>query len=192
MEMNQATALQRIGDRRLFLTAAILLALIVVTGFARTYYLKGFFGTPPLASLLVHVHGVAKSAWVALFGAQVFLIRSRRVEWHKRVGVAGVVLAGVVVVVGFFTAISAAKNGAASFPPNVPRLAFLAVPLFDLLMMVVLFGGAIYYQSARPTINASCSLRRSTSCRPPSPDSRSQALWLSGRFFSSAFPRSWR
>jgi hypothetical protein len=35
---------------------------IVVGGFARTYYLKGLFGTPPLASLLVHAHAVVMSA----------------------------------------------------------------------------------------------------------------------------------
>lgn len=145
MGLNQG-ALQRMGDRRLFLTAAILFALIVVIGFARTYYLKSFFAPLPLPSLLVHIHGIVMSAWVGLFVTQVFLIRSHNVELHKKVGIAGVGLACVVVVVGFFTAISAATNGTASFPPNVPRLAFLVVPMFDLLMMVLLFGGAIYFR----------------------------------------------
>jgi uncharacterized membrane protein YozB (DUF420 family) len=138
------TALQRRGDRRVFLTAIVLFVLVVVGGFARTYYLKGLFGTPPLASLLVHAHGIVMSAWVALVVAQVWLIRSQNVALHKRVGIAGVWLAALVVVVGFFTAISAAKNGSASFPPNIPSLAFLAVPFFDLVMMVILVGGAIY------------------------------------------------
>ena len=32
-------------------------ALLVLAGFARTYYLKFAFGTPPLPGLLVHLHG---------------------------------------------------------------------------------------------------------------------------------------
>lgn len=149
--MNPAAAMdhaaqQRSSDRRLFLTAAILFVLIIVAGFARTYYLKGWFGTPRLPSLLVHAHGIVMTAWVALVATQVWLIRSGNVAVHKKVGIAGVGLAILVVAVGFFTAISAGKHGAASFPPNIPRLAFLAVPLFDLLMMVILVGGAIYYR----------------------------------------------
>ena len=139
-------ARQDTHDRRLFLAAAVLFALIVVAGFARTYYLKVWFGTPPLASLLVHVHGIVMTAWVGLVAAQVWLIRSQNIAVHRRVGAWGVGLAALVVVVGFFTAISAARDGSASFPPNIPRLAFLAVPLFDLLMMVVLVGGAIHYR----------------------------------------------
>lgn len=145
MEMNQ-TVLQRVGERRLFLTAAMLFGLIVLIGFARTYYLKGLFGTPPLASSLVHLHGIVMTAWVALVATQVWLIRSQNVALHKRVGLAGAGLAVLVVLVGFFTAVSAAKNGSASFPPNIPPLGFLAVPLFDLLLMVVFVGAAIYYR----------------------------------------------
>ena len=145
VEANDAASVQ-VSDRRIFLIAAILFVLIVMVGFARTYYLKGLFATPPLASLLVHVHGIVMTAWVALVAAQVWLIRTQNVALHRRLGIAGVGLAFLVVAVGFFTAITAAKNGAASFPPTIPRLAFLAVPLFDLLMMVVLVGAAIYYR----------------------------------------------
>ena len=143
--MDHAAA-QRLSERRLFLATAILFVLVVLAGFARTYYLKGVFGTPPLASLLVHAHGLIMSAWVILVVTQVWLIRSHNVALHQKLGRAGVWLAALVVVAGFFTAISAAKNGSASFPPSIPALAFLAVPMFDLVMMVILVGGAIYYR----------------------------------------------
>lgn len=137
---------QRLSERRLFLATAILFVLIVVAGFARTYYLKGVFAAPPLASPLVHAHGLVMTAWVILVVTQVWLIRSHNVARHQRIGMAGVWVAALVVVAGFFTAISAAKNGSASFPPNIPPLAFMAVPMFDLVMMVILVGGAIYYR----------------------------------------------
>lgn len=46
------------NDRRLSIWIAALVPVIVLAGFARTYYLKGFFGNPPLPGLLVHLHGL--------------------------------------------------------------------------------------------------------------------------------------
>lgn len=136
----------RAFDRRLYAAVAILFPLIVVAGFARTYYLRGFFDVPPLPSMVVHVHGLVMTAWVALFGAQVWLIASKRVRVHQRLGLAGVALAAIIVATGFVTALRAAKYGSSSSPPDVPPLAFLAVPLFDLLMFAIFFGAAVYYR----------------------------------------------
>jgi hypothetical protein len=133
-------------DRRLYLLAAIVLPLIILAGFARTYYLKEFFGAPPLPSLLVHVHGLLMSGWVLLFIVQVWFISSKRVKLHQRLGYLGIGLGVLILGVGFFTAVAAAKYGSASAPPDIPRLAFLAVPLGDLLVFAVLFGAAIYYR----------------------------------------------
>lgn len=137
---------KRLWDRRLFLTAAVVFPLVVLAGFARTYYLKGFFEAPPLASPLVHLHGALMTIWVALFGAQVWLISSKRVRVHQRLGYSAIPLAGLIIAVGFVAAVRAAKYGAASAPPAIPRLAFLLVPLSDLVMFAILFGGAVYFR----------------------------------------------
>jgi hypothetical protein len=128
------------------MTSAILFPLIILAGFARTYYLKGMFGTPPLASAMVHAHGLLMTVWVALFVTQVWLISARRVRVHQRLGYSGISVALLIIGVGFVTAVRAAKFGAASTPPGVSRLAFLLVPLFDLLMFAILFGGAVYFR----------------------------------------------
>jgi hypothetical protein len=135
----------RQSDRRLFAAIALLFPVIILIGFARTYYLKAAFGTPPVPSLLVHVHGLVMTAWVFYFVAQVWLIRSKRARVHMRAGMLGIALAVVVLVVGFFTAAGAAF-GSASAPPDIPPLSFMLVPMTDLLMFVLLFGGAIYYR----------------------------------------------
>jgi hypothetical protein len=54
---------------------------------------------------------------------------------HRRLGVAAALLAAVMVVVGTSTAIATAARGAA--PPGVDPLAFLAIPLFDMLLFAV-------------------------------------------------------
>ena len=137
---------RRLFDRRLYMAVAIAFPLIVVAGFARTYYLRGLFDVPPLPSGVVHLHGLLMTSWVALFGTQVWLISSKRIRLHQRLGYAGIGLAALIIVVGLVTALRAAKYGSASSPPGIPPLAFLLVPSFDLVMFAVLFGGAVYYR----------------------------------------------
>ena len=69
---------RRLFDRRLYFAISILFPALVLLGFARTYYLKGLFATPPLPSGLVHLHGLVMTAWVALFVVQVRLVHDFR------------------------------------------------------------------------------------------------------------------
>lgn len=135
---------QRSGrDRRLYTWFAILMPIIVLLGFARTYYLKGFFETPAIPGLLIHLHGAVMTSWVVLFMVQVWLVSSRRVRVHQRLGKIGAVLALLVLVVGITTAISAAARGAT---PGPPPLQFLAIPLGDMLVFAILIGTALYFR----------------------------------------------
>jgi hypothetical protein len=134
---------RRISDRPLYLLAAIVVPLIVLAGFARTYYLKGLFSAPPLPSRLVHFHGIVMTAWVALFIVQVSLVAKRRTKAHMRLGVLGAVLAALVVVVGVLTALSAAARG---HTPGPPALQFLVIPLGDMLVFAILIGTALYFR----------------------------------------------
>lgn len=133
----------RINDRRLYILAAILTPLIVLAGFARTYYLKPFFNTPDLAGRIVHLHGIVMTAWVVLFVTQISLVATRRTKIHQRLGVLGGVLAALVVIVGVLTALYAAARGAS---PGPPALSFLIIPLGDVLVFSILIGLALYYR----------------------------------------------
>ena len=83
-------------DRRLFAGVAVGLALLVLVGFAQTYYLKVLFRTPPLRALL-HVHGIVMTAWIVLFAVQVRLVAAHRTDLHRRLGVVGAVVSGMVI-----------------------------------------------------------------------------------------------
>ena len=133
----------RVNDRRLYILAAIVTPLIVLAGFARTYYLKPFFNTPDLPSRIVHLHGIVMTAWVLLFITQVSLVAARRTRVHQRLGIAGGVLAALVVIVGVLTALFAAAR---DHTPGPPALAFLVVPLGDMLVFSVLVGLALYFR----------------------------------------------
>jgi len=137
----------RVNDRRLYILAAIVIPLIVLAGFARTYYLKPFFNTPELPNHIVQLHGIVMTAWVLLFITQVSLVATRRTRVHQRLGIAGGVLAALVVVVGIFTALFAAAR---DHTPGPPALAFLIVPLGDMLIFSVVIGLALYYRRNLP------------------------------------------
>ncbi len=132
-------AAPRNAERRFYGLAALLAALIAFAGFARTYYLKGVFGSPELPGL-VHLHGIVMTAWIVLFAAQASLVAARRVDLHRRFGVAGAALAALVVIVGIATAIEGARRGVS---PGPPPLVFLAIPIGVVLAFGLLVGAAI-------------------------------------------------
>jgi uncharacterized membrane protein YozB (DUF420 family) len=134
---------RRARDRRLYTWFAILMPFIVLLGFARTYYLKGFFDTPAVPGLLVHFHGAVMTSWVILFVVQVWLVSSRRVRVHQRLGKIGAALAVLVFLAGVMTGIASAARGVT---PGPPALQFLVIPLGDMLIFAVLIGTALYYR----------------------------------------------
>ncbi|MEP7148163.1 MAG: hypothetical protein ABI857_04710 [Acidobacteriota bacterium] len=147
MAINNA-AERRAFERRFFLAIAILFPITVLIGFGPTYYLKGFFTSPPIPSTLVHLHGLAMSAWIILFATQVYLIRSTRIKLHQRLGIASIVLAVAVFFLGMFTGIASAQRGGGV--PGIPPLEFLIVPFGDVFVFAILFGAAVYYRRNAP------------------------------------------
>ena len=141
-------AFLRRREQRFYIIAALLFAVMVLIGFGRTYYLKAFTGAPPLASYLVEIHGAIMTSWVLLFITQVYLVRSKNIKIHQKLGFVGVGLGVLILVVGFFTAIASAKNGPGSTPTpaGISRMSFMAVPMFDLIIFAILFSAAIYYR----------------------------------------------
>ena len=137
-------------DRRLYVWFAVFMPIIVLAGFARSYYLKGFFGFPALPSVLAQLHGIVMTSWVVLFVTQVTLVATGRTRTHQRLGVSGAVLAALVIVVGLLTAIAGAARGST---PGPPALQFLAVPVFDMLVFAILVGTALYVRRRRLDIH---------------------------------------
>jgi hypothetical protein len=112
--MSSTTAgrpVQKQADDYFFLGMALLILGMVFVGFAHSYYLAGIFHAQ-LPSLLVHVHGALFSCWILLLIAQITLVFAGRVSWHKRLGVFGMILAGLMVLVGFATLIGAVRRHA--------------------------------------------------------------------------------
>jgi uncharacterized membrane protein YozB (DUF420 family) len=127
-----------------FYTAVALGAVIVmIVGFAPTYYLRSAFGGPPL-SLLLHIHGLVTTLWFAVFLAQVRLIAARRLVWHRRLGVASMVLAVAVLVLGLATVIAVGRRGFSPDRPPAPH--FLAMIFGNLFVFGALVTAGFYFR----------------------------------------------
>jgi len=129
---------------RLFYTGMV--AAIVITvfaGFSRTFYLRPYFQTQPLIPLLI-LHGAVFSSWIALLVAQTTLVATKRTQTHMRLGIAGGMLAGLMIVIGTVTAIVRAKGP--SPVPGVNPLSFLTIPLGDMFIFAILVSSAFYFR----------------------------------------------
>ena len=135
---------RRPSDRALMIAAAVGFPLLVVIGYARTYYLAPFFDHK-LANALVHFHAAIMSLWVVFFTAQVTLIRTKNVRVHMTMGWVGVALGALVVVVGMWTAVDSHLIRFTG-PPGVNPHTFFMVPLVAMILYVIYFAGAVYYR----------------------------------------------
>ncbi len=132
------------SERLFFPTMAGVCLLLVFVGFAPSYYLRGAVPSlRPLPELspLIHLHAFVFSLWTLLFAAQSGLIAGGRPDWHRRLGIAGVALAFVMVVVGTLTALQGVARE--SGPSAIPPLQWLAIPLFDMVFFAALVSAAL-------------------------------------------------
>ena len=142
-------------DRLFYGSMAVVLALVVFAGFGPTYYFRFVAGGPQETlsgapfSGLVHLHGALFTAWVILFVAQTALVATRRVAVHRRLGIAGAVLAAAMIAAGTTIAIATARRGGSA--PGMDPLVFLAIPLFDMVVFATLVATALIWRRHKET-----------------------------------------
>ena len=130
-------------ERMFYTGMSIAFLITVVAGFSRTYFLRPYFNTQPLIPLL-HLHGIIFSAWLVLLLTQTTLVAANRTRIHRRLGIAGAVLATLMILVGSVTAIIRAKSFEV---PGFPSpLVFLTIPLGDMLVFAILVATAFYFR----------------------------------------------
>jgi hypothetical protein len=117
--------------------AFIVLAMMVVVGFWRTYFsqLSG-------VSIHAHAHGIAMSAWVVLLIAQAYLIGTHRQAIHRRLGKVSYLLVPIMIVATLsFAHMRLLEDGLTD-----DRLYILYIQLHLLILFVIAYGFAIYWR----------------------------------------------
>ena len=93
---------------------SILAAVVIVAGFGNTYPSHVMSGQP--ISPIIHLHAAVFLAWLVFFIAQTVLIRQRKIKQHQQVGNAGMVLAGLMLVMGVMTTLTVVRLGHIGVP----------------------------------------------------------------------------
>jgi len=134
---------QRRRDDRFYTAMGIVAFLVAMIGFSNS--LAGAVTGSKTFTRLVHFHGALFGSWLVFFILQTRLVASGRIAIHRRLGVLGAVLALSMLVVGFRTAIVAARHGYDLDHRNDP-LGFMIFPLGDLLSFALLVGAALWFR----------------------------------------------
>ena len=122
------------SDRLFYTGMAVTAALVVLVGFAPTYYLRSTVSRGTLPALL-QAHGALFSAWIVLMVVQATLIARQRTDVHRALGWVGAALAALVATAGVTAGLATARREAAR--------AFLTIPMFSMVVFAGLVAAAI-------------------------------------------------
>jgi hypothetical protein len=139
--MNTATLRNRFP-----VVVVVALAAVVFLGFARTYYLKFLFETPPLR-LIAQVHGALATLWLVLHYTQARLVAAHRVEVHRRLGIFAACVGVLLAVQALSLGIAGVAAGRA--PPGRDPLQFLSVPFGTTFMFAAFLVSALLMRRKR-------------------------------------------
>lgn len=138
------------GRPRFFALVALALAVFTVVGFSRTYYFRFLTDLPPLTTL-VQLHGAVFTAWLLVFVAQTRLVAARRVDLHVKLGIAAVVIAVLVLVIGFIT-VAVKANEPRIHPSGLTPPQFTIVGMASLALFALFVGLGIALRK-RPDVH---------------------------------------
>jgi len=123
-------------ERGFYLLAGCLLLAIVAVGFQQ-FYLHGRANTggPVTQQIvpLVFLHGILMSTWIIFFLAQASLVVSGKRKLHMSLGVAGAVLAALLVIVGVTTALASVHYNPEGYKDIWGARRFLSLMLTNIL-----------------------------------------------------------
>lgn len=128
--------------RRFYLVVSLLMAAVIIGGFAGT--VPGDFAPKPGLPLLLHVHGAVFTLWVFLFVAQPAFIAKGSIALHRKVGWVGAVLAMAMFVMGVAATLYSIRYHLVPsfFPPRI----FLVMNLIGILVFAGLVAAGIAFR----------------------------------------------
>ena len=126
-------------DRLFFTGMALASALTLFLGFLPSYFHRS--AELPVLTPLYQLHGALFTAWIALLVAQTALVAGGRTDIHRKVGVAGAVLAAVVFIAGVAESIETLRRNGG--PPGGDPRKFFAIPLGDIIVFGALVSAGV-------------------------------------------------
>jgi hypothetical protein len=147
---DQAT--RAISDRLFFVAMALAVAGTAIIAFT-TSFLKTDIATQ-LVSIWVKAHIIAFSGWLLLFLTQSVLVASHRTNVHRRLGVAGAVLAGSMIALTVQISVEVFRQGRAMPALDATvfqSFVFYIVPHVDLVLFTIFVVAGLLFRGKPET-----------------------------------------
>src|SRR5215467_808614 len=132
-----------------YLFMSVLFVAVIVYGFSFTVDKNLIHPAVPRPWIL-YVHATVFSCWLVFFVLQSTLVRSRKVQWHRRLGLFGIALGSLIPIVGVSTAVVMGRFNTLSLHATDAESS-LVVPLFDMVCFTSTFPLAVYWRSEEHT-----------------------------------------
>jgi len=166
------------NDRIFFVGMAVTIAAIAIVAF--TFSLLKTNLASQLSSTWVKFHVVTFSSWILLFFAQTVLVASRRTDLHRRLGVAGAILAATMTIVTIEISFEAVRQGRAVLTmPPLQAFVFYTVPHVDMFLFTGFVIAALLFRH-KPEIHKRLMLLTTIALLDAVAD-RLPVLWRFGR-----------
>ena len=136
------------ADDIYFTTMSLLMLAVVIIGFAPSYFLKGAVFAH-LPSVLVHLHGAVFSSWIILFVVQSCLVSAGNIRLHRKLGLLGAVLAGLMVILGVLAPFGTLRRGAV-LPSFFTPASFLIGNILGIIFFGIYVAIAIWQRNNPP------------------------------------------
>jgi len=140
------------------LVFGLALTAVLLVGFGPSFFFRTWTGRPTLSVHLL-VHGMAATAWFAVFITQVVLAARGKLQWHRQLGMFGIAVAITFVVTGLQSTWSFARQVAAQghfVAANGSGETFvywaIAVSMGGLVVFTGLLSTALYFRK-RPDVH---------------------------------------
>jgi hypothetical protein len=139
-------------DRLFFVAMALAIATTAIIAFT-TSFLKTDIATQ-LVSIWAKAHMVAFSGWILLFLTQSVLVASHRTNIHRRLGVAGAVLAALMIALTVQISVEVFRQGRAMPALDATvfqSFVFYVVPHVDLVLFTIFVAAGLLFRGKPET-----------------------------------------
>jgi len=131
---------RKASERKFYSRMALFLVLVVLLGFAPSFYLRGIVPSYPRPNPTlppwVIFHGLVFTSWMALIVVQTQLISARKQAVHMQLGKLGMLFAILMIPVMYLTAVWQVAR--ANQPPFTDPLTWTIVPLASIIPFAIL------------------------------------------------------
>jgi hypothetical protein len=132
------------ADRFFYSGIAAIVAAFVLVGFGPSWFVRPILGPPPhfgpIPAILA-VHGAVMTAWLALAVTQPLLIAAGNRALHRSLGMAGAVVAGLIVLVVPLATLHSMRTGGVPAFPTIH--VFFAINIIGLIAFAACVGMGI-------------------------------------------------